>query len=697
MKNVVILSLFLLSSLCAIAQKTNSSENSQNNKKADGQTQDTRYQEGASGVKRSISYKFSTIITDEDPGIGIFRYNNDSLSDITYIFVDVNDLSGEDQTKWYSTWDDTTGATGRGRINIVEYEGQNVNIFDVSGVFIKESGYWKIPVKYISGALPANGATYYYVFERIENKDKTAKSEKEESDKKAAEVIAAGTVAVAVTETKVENTPVPVVEERKVEEVKAEVIVPADTVKQEVKEEKAAEVATAVIAAAAVVESKPENPPLQVVEEQKAEEIKAEVIVPADTVKQEVKEGKATEVAAAVTAVTVAAVVTEPKADSQPVQVIEEKKTEVAKEETVPPSEPVKQDAKEEKVAESAEVVAVATVVSEPKADSQSVQEVKETPVQQTETVKQPEPVKQEVKEEKVAETAVAVAVTTVVAVPKTDGQQVQVIQEPKTEEKKAAEVTVATKVTQTNEVKQPVQTNQETQSTSQSQTTQSTTQKAPASQTQTTQQKQDTQVSQSTQGANQTKQTTQTNPVPQTSQGSTVSKGYSLSKRSDGTRIWHGIIETGYGFKAGEYGLNNYRIHFISSFSLGQYFMIGLGIGYRSYSDKADKHPDWYMVSNKSQIPVFLDLRAVLSKKKLAPFIALGLGSSTEKSSSDTTSYGSFVNPSAGIWYRISKNTAIFADIAYEMQQLEFAKFSDNIPYKKNSGSISLNIGIQF
>ncbi len=139
-------------------------------KKDDRSTQDTRYTAGASGVKRSISYKFSKLNTDSDPGNGIFRYNNNNVSEVTYIFVDNNDLKGEDQTKWYSTWEDTTGASGRGQLTIVENEGKNVNVFDVIGVFADGKGFWKIPVRYVSGTLPADGSVYYYIFNRIAHK-----------------------------------------------------------------------------------------------------------------------------------------------------------------------------------------------------------------------------------------------------------------------------------------------------------------------------------------------------------------------------------------------------------------------------------------------------------------------------------------------------------------------------------------------
>ncbi len=82
---------------------------------------------------------------------------------------------------------------------------------------------------------------------------------------------------------------------------------------------------------------------------------------------------------------------------------------------------------------------------------------------------------------------------------------------------------------------------------------------------------------------------------------------------------------------------------------------------------------------------------------KQLTPSVALGLGSATEKSKNDTASYGSFINPSAGIWYRLSKNTALFAGIAYEMIEMDYARPVDNIPFRRKNNTLSVNIGIIF
>jgi hypothetical protein len=161
MKRIVIFLAVLFFGITTFGQNKISSDTTRK------KTSETKITEGASGVRRSIGYKFSALVTDTDPGNGIFRCNNSQAGKVTWIYVDNIDVSGEDQTNWYSTWDKTTGATARGSINIVGQAGKDVILFNVTGLFVKADGYWKIPVEFISGNLPANGATYYYVFNRI--------------------------------------------------------------------------------------------------------------------------------------------------------------------------------------------------------------------------------------------------------------------------------------------------------------------------------------------------------------------------------------------------------------------------------------------------------------------------------------------------------------------------------------------------
>ena len=47
---------------------------------------------GSSGLFGGDShpYKFSTTVTDSDPGSGYLRFNNSTYTDVTNIFIDIN-------------------------------------------------------------------------------------------------------------------------------------------------------------------------------------------------------------------------------------------------------------------------------------------------------------------------------------------------------------------------------------------------------------------------------------------------------------------------------------------------------------------------------------------------------------------------------------------------------------------------------
>ena len=498
-------------------------------------TPDTKITEEASGVRRSIGYKFSTVVTDSDPGNGLFRYNNPVISRVTWIFVDNNDISGEDQTNWYSTWDKTTGATARGSINIVEHEGKNVNLFNVTGVFIKGAGYWKIPVEFISGSLPANGTAYYYVFNRIAHqKPKPAEEPKP----------------VSVPPVVQEPAPVAV-------------------------------------------------PP--VVQEP------APVAVPP--------------------------VVQEPAPAA------------------VPP------------VVQEPAPVAVPPVVQEP------------APAAVPPVVQEPAPV----------------------VVP-------PVAQEnPPAQQPQPAQTAPARQTTQAAEARRQAPPTQTAQGTVAAQTTQT----KPAAQT--------TQPAQQT-PPNQPSQTTQSAQAPQNYQPAAYNQPSQVSKPADvpnpyanvsmtstpRRKCYRGIIELGYAWGVGEYGINNFRFNFINGIMIGRFSSIGLGLGYRRYFTGSENYTDRSLYSPVSQFPVFLDLRTSFSTKRITPYLAVGIGGSAgyiEEGSDSNTSRqeGLLFSPSGGIWFNVSDRFAVFAGVAYEMQKLEYVLISDNSHYKKNTSSISLNIGIAF
>jgi hypothetical protein len=117
-----------------------------------------------------VRYNFSTAVNDVDPGAGIFRYNSGAIASVVYIYIDNVDQLGNTQTGWYDTWDDSTTTATRGTVTVYSRDsGSVVNVFQVTGAVIAGVGYYKIPVSYVSGTLPSDGALLAIQFSRTGN------------------------------------------------------------------------------------------------------------------------------------------------------------------------------------------------------------------------------------------------------------------------------------------------------------------------------------------------------------------------------------------------------------------------------------------------------------------------------------------------------------------------------------------------
>ena len=126
---------------------------------------------GSTGDKGGVKYTFTTVTTDADPGAGLIAYNNAAIASVTNLFIDNVDAAGITQTAWYDTWDDSTTTADRGYIYVVgNVAGSTVvNIFRVTGAVTVATGYYKIPVAYVSGTLPANSTVVQLSFSRTGN------------------------------------------------------------------------------------------------------------------------------------------------------------------------------------------------------------------------------------------------------------------------------------------------------------------------------------------------------------------------------------------------------------------------------------------------------------------------------------------------------------------------------------------------
>jgi hypothetical protein len=636
MKSLVIFLGFLLICNITVAQKTNSGV-----KKGDQVGATTHITPNSSGVKRSIGYRFSKDQSDTDPGNGTFRYNNENPAGITYIFLDNVDISGEDQTKWYSTWDDTTGATARGQLFIVDDKGGNKSILNVSGVFVRENGYWKIPVEFVSGNMPVDGSIYYYVFNRIAKKQKEVKPDQvitvtqtnKDTVGKKETIALAATGVVLVSQV---NNATGVVQENQVTQEKKEN--QENQVTQEKKENQENK----------VTQEKKENQGNEMAQVSEGNKKKKE----ADW--DEVPQGNQQKQ------------VTSTNMGKQGTQNNQITRTDVGKKET--------------KVIASSEIIAA----SQANNATQGIQSNKTNPGNQETKVNQTAQNKP-VTQTTTVNQSVQNNITTQVK------QETKVNQTPQNKPvNQPLTANQGLQNTNTTQVKQETKVNQTSQN---KPVTQTTTTNQAVQNNNTDKVQQTTRVTTSTQ----TITSNQTSTVSQTNQYS-VNQNSTSTQSTRHRKCYRGIIEIGYDLGLGNYGINNFKFNFINGFKIGPYASVGLGIGYRRYYYKNENHTDKFLVSEVNQIPVFLDLRSSFSGKKLTPYLAVGIGGSTGSGSSETKQEGLYFTTSGGIWYNISERLAIFAGIAYDLQRLEFSDanpFTNN--YNKYSNSLGINIGISF
>jgi hypothetical protein len=151
----------------------------------------------------------------------------------------------------------------------------------------------------------------------------------------------------------------------------------------------------------------------------------------------------------------------------------------------------------------------------------------------------------------------------------------------------------------------------------------------------------------------------------------------------------YRGIFEVGHQIGYENFRNNRLMINIINGYQINPYFSVGIGTGLRYYYDSED-----------ALVPVFLDLRTTFLNKKVSPYIALGAGYSYEPTD-NFEGVGYLLNPSIGLNFMISKNSAMNIGLGYEMQRMNiFRRISFEEPgYKKNIniGAISLNTGILF
>jgi hypothetical protein len=120
----------------------------------------------------STAWAFDSSTTDADPGSGEFRLNNATPASATAIYVDNNNVGGNDVTAWLATLDDSGDGTVRGLLTICDPEQPTevFRIYAVSGTVggasdSPDPGYRTLAVTHIAGAGSFTaGAEYSFSF-----------------------------------------------------------------------------------------------------------------------------------------------------------------------------------------------------------------------------------------------------------------------------------------------------------------------------------------------------------------------------------------------------------------------------------------------------------------------------------------------------------------------------------------------------
>lgn len=116
------------------------------------------YRNGDAGYSPGYRLAMDAASTaDGDPGAGKVRFNHATFGSITEIYIDDADASGADITAWLDGLDDVANANARAYLRLQKATDPDVYAeFAVTGTVIDGTGYRRIPVSPVAGAVPAD-------------------------------------------------------------------------------------------------------------------------------------------------------------------------------------------------------------------------------------------------------------------------------------------------------------------------------------------------------------------------------------------------------------------------------------------------------------------------------------------------------------------------------------------------------------
>ena len=107
---------------------------------------------GNIGIPAGLNMTYSTTTTDSDPGSGVIRFNNATLSSATIAYVDDSDSAGANIEALVLSWDDSTNTALRGTITMTKRDNPAIfAIWNITGASTDASGYSKLALTYVTG------------------------------------------------------------------------------------------------------------------------------------------------------------------------------------------------------------------------------------------------------------------------------------------------------------------------------------------------------------------------------------------------------------------------------------------------------------------------------------------------------------------------------------------------------------------
>lgn len=113
---------------------------------------------GPQGSSSTLVFSLNAAIDDSDPGSGQIKLNSATYSAVTQLFIDINEINGNNIAAYLQTFDDSTTATHRGTITLKKrLDESKFAIYTVNGAVVDGTGYWKVPVVHVASNGPMSG------------------------------------------------------------------------------------------------------------------------------------------------------------------------------------------------------------------------------------------------------------------------------------------------------------------------------------------------------------------------------------------------------------------------------------------------------------------------------------------------------------------------------------------------------------